>query len=115
MSVGTQITSSQFDALLTQYAVQTRNVMEAVTNLSTQVNASNNGLAYLESIGYSSQANASNPGGISDAAWALTILSYFSQVSGVYYGTVQAGGTGGTGAILFNIHSALAPLWAGQV
>jgi len=30
------------------------------------------------------------------------------NLAGVYYGTVQQGGTGGTGAVLFNFDNALA-------
>lgn len=115
MSVGIQMTSEQMDQTLTTVSIQARNAMTALSNLATQVNGTGNGLAYLEGLGYSSGPNQSNPNNISDAEYALTIVSYFSQISGVYFGTVQSGGAGGTGAILFDIHSALAPLWAGQV
>lgn len=113
MGVGTQLNSGQMDALLTQYAVQARNLLETITNLYTTVQSSG-GLSYLESIGYSNEPNDANPGSQSDAAWALQVLEYMSLVAGVAGGTVQAGGTGGTGATTFDYVTALAPLWAGQ-
>lgn len=88
--------------------------MERCNNLATQINSSNDGHGYLVSIGYSDTPNNKNPGGVSDAVYAQTLVAYFSQVAGVYYGTVQSGGTGGTGAINFNINSALSGTWNGQ-
>lgn len=114
MTVGTQANSQQIDAKLTQLAVQTRNVMTAVNYLNTQVNGQGNGLAVLEAAGYSSGDNPDNPGSMSDAAYALQKLAYLSTISGCYYGTVQQGGTGGTGAAEFDFDNALSTLWALQ-
>jgi len=88
-----------------------RDIMQQAVNLSTQVNGSGQGLASLEAIGFSSAANPDNPGDQSDAAWALEVIAYFNTVAGVYFGTVQAGGSGGTGAVQFDYNEALASLW----
>lgn len=114
MTVGTQANSQQIDARLTQLAVQMRNVMTAVTQLNTQVNGQGDGLAVLEAAGYSSGDNPDNPGSMSDAAYALQKLAYLSTVAGCYLGTVQQGGSGGTGAAEFDFDNALSTLWALQ-
>jgi hypothetical protein len=112
--VGTQPTNATINNQLTSIAVQMRNLMQQAANLSTQVNGTGQGLAYLEEMGYASAANDSNPGDQSDAAWALEVIAYFNTVAGCYYGTVQQGGSGGTGAATFDFDSALASLWNGQ-
>lgn len=112
--VGQQPTSESINETLTSLALQMRNLMQMVANLNAQVNGANNGLAYLESIGFASASNAANPNSWSDAQYALEALAYLNQPAGVYYGTTQSGGSGGTGAILFNINAALAFLWNAQ-
>lgn len=114
MTVGTQLNSGQLDATLTSLAVQTRKLMQAITDLSQSVNGTGQGLAVLERMGYSAAANPANPASMSDAAYALQLIAYLNTVAGVCNGTVQAGGTGGTGAVAFNYNSALSVLWAGQ-
>jgi hypothetical protein len=109
--VGIQPTNSTINNSLTSPALQMRNLMQAVANLNSQVNGNGEGLAYLESIGYSSVPNPANPNSISDAQYAQTCIAYLNQPAGVYMGTVQSGGSGGTGAIQFNIDAALAFLW----
>jgi hypothetical protein len=88
--------------------------MQDISNLNLRVNGQGAGLAYLESIGYSGTANPDNPGGVSNAALALSMISYLNTNAGVYFGTVQQGGTGGTGAILFNFGQELSQVWGGQ-
>lgn len=114
MTVGTQANSQQIDAKLTQLAVQMRNVMTAVSYLNTQVNGQGSGLAVLEGAGYSNDANPDNPASMSDAAYALQKIAYLNTVAGCYYGTVQQGGDGGTGAATFDFDNALSTLWALQ-
>ena len=104
MAVGAQPTEASINQQLTNYAQQLRNILQAVANLSTEVNANNTGQANLVAMGFS----------VADATSALNFIGYMNTVAGAYFGTVQQGGTGGTGAILFNFHQALAPLWAGQ-
>jgi len=102
------------DQTLSSIATQYRNLCQTMRDLSTQVNGQAAGLAYLEGLGYTNTANPLNPGGISDAQYALNVVNYLSTLAGVYYGTVQQGGTGGTGAIDFNFDNAFSPLWANQ-
>lgn len=111
MSVGIQPDNGNIDSILTNLAVGIRDLMEAAVNLSTQVNSQGNGVAYLASIGYSTIPSASNPGGVSDAQLASNYISYFANVTGVYYGSVPSGA--GT-AITFNFNNALSQLWNGR-
>jgi hypothetical protein len=113
--VGAQPNNANINNQLTNMAVQVRILMQQAVNLSTQVNGTGEGLAYLESIGFSSAANTANPGDQSDAAFALQVIAYLNTIAGVYYGSVQQGGSGGTGASTFNFNNALAILWNVQV
>lgn len=115
MSVGGQTSKVQIDQSLTDLAVAWRLISTKSTNLLTQLASSGDMHGTLVALGYSDSPNAANPGGVSDAAYAANLVSYMSSIAGVYFGTVQHGGTGGTGAILFNYNNALSPLWAGQV
>lgn len=114
MTVGGQANNGTIDSALTNLAVGIREIMRSATDLSTQVNSQGNGTAYLGSIGYSTVPSASNPGGQSDAAYAVQLIAYMNTIAGVYYGTVQQGGTGGTGATTFNFNNALSAVWAGR-
>lgn len=114
MSVGIQFNSDQVDSKLTQLAVQLRDVITRITQLNTQVNGQGDGLTVLETAGYSGDANPANPASMSDAAYALQKLAYLSTVAGCYLGTVQQGGTGGTGAVEFDFDNALSTVWALQ-
>lgn len=105
MSVGSQPTSQNIDQSLTKLALALRQVCRQIQNLSTEVNYNNAGSANLQAWGYSP----------ADAATALTLIGYMTTISGVYLGTVQQGGSGGTGAILFNFENALSQLWGGTV
>lgn len=114
MAVGQQLNKAAIDQLLTNYSTRMRSLMEDVANLSLTVNGTGQGLAVLTAMGYSGTANPANPASMSDAAYALQLLAYLNTVAGVCNGTVQAGGSGGTGAVAFNYNSALSVLWAGQ-
>lgn len=96
------------DNIITALAVRLRDVMQSILKLDLSVNGAGAGLAYLQSIGYSNTANPANPGGISDAALALNVISYLNTVAGVYFGTATQGTT-------FNFDQQLAEVWAGQV
>ena len=108
MPVGATIGSSQVDNIITALAVDMRNVMRQVYNLNQAVNGQGNGLAYLESIGYSGTANPANPGGVSDAQLAQNVISYLNTVAGVYFGTATQGTD-------FNFDQQLSEVWAGRV
>jgi hypothetical protein len=45
-----------------------------------------------------------------DATEMIICANYMASLAQVYQGTLQQGGTGGTGAILFNFQNALIPL-----
>jgi hypothetical protein len=94
--------------IITSLAVNLRDVMRKIANTSLAVNGQGDGLAYLESIGYSGTANPANPGGVSDAALAQTIISYLNTVAGVYFGTA-------TQASEFDFDQQLSEFWGGQV
>jgi hypothetical protein len=105
--VGTPMTSGQMDNILTSLANRYRDLSQVALDLSIQVSGQGNGLAYLESIGYASDPNPANPGGVSDAQWALNLISYFGTNAGVWFGTAAQ-------ASEFSFNNAVAPLWAGQ-
>lgn len=104
MSVGSQAGSGTVDQLLTNLSVGLRNTMQAINNLNMWVNGQSQGLANLESMGYDTAS----------AQTALSMIAYLNTIAGVYYGTVQQGGTGGTAATMFNFNQELSQLWAGQ-
>ena len=108
MAVGTPLSSGQVDNILTNLAVNFRNLAQQAANLSIEINGQGTGLTVLENLGYSNTANPANPGGISDAAWALQLVNYFNTVAGVWFGTA-------TQTPAFNYNTVSAPLWAGQV
>jgi len=107
MPVGATIGHDQVNNTITSLAVRMRDLMEDVRHLDLEVNGQGNGLAYLQSIGFDGAANPANPGGKSDAQYALDTISYLHTVSGVYAGTA-------TQATAFNFDQALSAVWAGQ-
>lgn len=108
MPVGAVIGSGQMDNIITALAVNLRDVMRQIANTSVAVNGQGNGLAYLESIGYSAVANPANPGDVSDAQLAQNMISFLNTVAGVYFGTA-------TQASEFNFDQELSQVWAGQI
>lgn len=108
MPVGAAIGSDQVNNIMSALSVQLRDVMRQIYNLNLNVNGQGNGLAYLQSIGFSSTANPNNPGGVSDAQLALNMISYLNTVAGVYFGTA-------TQTTTFNFDQQLSMLWAGRV
>lgn len=97
MTVGTQLTQSNVDQLITNLSVAMRNVMQSVSNLSSNINGQGNGLALLESMGYSP----------TDAAQAQQAISYLNTMAAVFEGTA-------TQATEFNFSQELSQYWAGQ-
>lgn len=108
MPVGAVIGSDQVSNIITALAVNLRDVMQRIANLNLAVNGQGAGLAYLQSIGFSNTANPANPGGVSDAALALSMISYLNTMSAVYFGTAAQG-------TMFNFNQQLSEVWAGQV
>ena len=117
MSVGGQAGMNTVNDSLTKLSVGLRSIMTGVANLSTWVGGQGNGnlQQVLINLGDSTAPSASNPGGVSDAQLATTMLGYLTTLYGVYNGTVQQGGSGGTNATMFNFNTALGYLWAGQL
>jgi hypothetical protein len=107
MAVGQATTSGQVDSDLINYSLGLRDLMQQILNLSTWINGQGNGLAYLEQLGYSSEADEENPGGVSDAQMALNYIAYLNTVAGVYYGTATQGTE-------FNFNNELSALWNGR-
>jgi hypothetical protein len=108
MPVGAAIGSDQVNNIITALAVNLRDVCRHISNLNLAVNGQGAGLAYLQSVGYSNASNPANPGSVSDAALALSVISYLNTVAGVYFGTATQGTT-------FNFDQQLSEVWAGQV
>lgn len=104
MPVGASIGSGQMDNMITSAAVHLRDVAQDIAELSLSVNGQGAGLAYLESLDFSSTPNPENPGGISDAAYAQSMISYENTVAGVYFGTAAQGTN-------FNFSQQLSQIW----
>lgn len=108
MPVGAVIGSDQTNNTITALAVNLRNVMTEIHRLDLSVNGQGQGLAYLESIGFGADPNPANPGGESDAEYALAIISYLNTVAQLYFGTAAQSPP-------FNFDQELSQVWAGQV
>jgi hypothetical protein len=107
MTVGGTSSSATVDQAITDIAVGFRELAQKAINLSMQVNGQNNGLAVLQQYGYSSTANPSNPGGVSDAQFAQNMIAYLNTIGGFINGTAGA-------QPQFNFNNALASTWAGR-
>jgi hypothetical protein len=119
---GANIGVDQMNNIISSLTINLRNVMRQISDLSISVNGGGAGLAYLTSLGYSNTIATSNPNNpvvsgtmLTDAALALSAIAYLNTVALVYFGALQQGGSGGTGASLFNFNQQLAMFWAGQV
>lgn len=115
MSVGNQLSKAYVDQLLSDNAVMLRAMAARAQNLMTMVNAGGDLHAALVALGFDATPNPENPGGVSDADAATAYIGYMNTLAGIYYGTVQQGGDGGTGAEKFNFHQAFAPLWGSNI
>lgn len=114
--MGFQLDKSSIDNQITELAVQWRALCVKSQNLLTEAQSGGNVHTYLVNAGYDNSPNALNPGGISDATQAENFIDYMgATLAGVYFGLVQQGGTGGTGASQFNFNNALAPAWNGRI
>jgi hypothetical protein len=102
MTVGAQATQAQVDSFLSATALELRNMATKI--LQQQAFLNKLGITGLGVAGYTA----------ADAQTVLDNVNHMATVMGVYKGTVQQGGTGGTGATLFNFEDYLTPLWAGQ-
>jgi hypothetical protein len=108
MPVGASIGSDQVNNIITALAVRMRDLMTDIADLNLSVNGQGAGLAYLQSVGYSNASNPANPGSVSDAALALSVIGYLNTVAGVYFGTA-------TQAADFNFNQQLSMVWGGRI
>jgi len=108
MPVGATIGSSQMDNIITSLAVQLREIMQDIADTNLSVNGQGQGLAYLQSIGYSNVANPANPNNKSDAQYALDMISYLNTVAAVYFGTAAQ-------TPAYNFNQQLSAVWGGRV
>ncbi len=97
MSVGTQLTQGNVDGQITNLSVALRDLCQAITNLSSTINGQGDGLAVLESTGYSAE----------DAAQAQAAVSYLNTIAAVYFGTAAQ-------AQPFNFNNELSQYWGGR-
>jgi len=115
MPVGALVGSDQINNIITALAVNLRTVMRQIDDLNLSVNGQGTGLAYLQSIGYGSVPNPGNPMDpnnpgthLSDAQYALNMISYLNTVAGVYFGTATQGSD-------FNFNQQLSQIWAARI
>lgn len=102
MSVGNQTSQGNVNTTLTTLATSLRELMNDI--LQQQQYLVKLGSTGLQGLGFTA----------GDATTVLDDVNHMATVAGCYKGTVQQGGTGGTGAILFNFEDFLTHLWAGQ-
>lgn len=95
MPVGQQATVQGINNSLTDYALQMRNLMQAISNLNMQIGQL--GTQGLMNVGM----------GSADAAATVSMAAILNTPAAVYFG--QA-----TQATTYDFNNALCPLWAGQ-
>ena len=99
MPIGNEPTTSfQVNNQAAQLAVQLRSVMQAIIIFQEWV--AKKGAAGLQDIGFNS----------TDANAMLYQSGYMNTVAQIYYGNLQQGGTGGSGASTFDFSDALTTL-----
>ena len=102
MSVGAQTSQGAVNQELSELAREWRDL--AARTLRRQAEYNKLTATGLQGLGFSS----------ADAATVLDDINHMATCAGCYKGTVQQGGSGGTGAILFNFEDFLTHLWGGQ-
>jgi len=95
MAIGNDPNMAQINSQIAQLAGTWRST--AQQTLAFQAYVVGLGTAGLIAKGFTS----------GDATSIINMANYMGTLAGVYGGTVQQGGTGGTGASLFNFQSAL--------
>jgi hypothetical protein len=97
MTVGNSMSMDSVNQGITNLSVAMRNLMQAVQNLSLNVNGQGNGVALLEALGFDS----------ADAAAAQGAISYLNTIAGVYFGTASQGTD-------YDFNQALSQYWGGN-
>lgn len=109
MAVGNQANKATIDGNLSSLAQQlVAWCNQALTFQEGMVTLGANSLAGLVAAGYSNTPNAANPGGVSDAQWALNAANYMNTLAQVAEGTVAQ-------TPAFNFINQLSSLWAGNL
>jgi hypothetical protein len=100
MAIGNAATQTQASVnnYAAQTAIQLRTVMNQISALAVEVN--NLGTAGLIALGFAS----------ADATAMVSAVDNMLSLAQIYQGSLQQGGTGGTGASLFNFQTALVAL-----
>lgn len=98
MTVGRQLTNGNLDQIISDLSVRLRDVMDAINNLSMNINGQGNGLAVLEAAGYDA----------ADAQNALTAVATLNTPAAVYFGKA-------TQTANFDFNNALSQYWGGVV
>jgi hypothetical protein len=98
MAIGNTVTVASLNAQAAQLAMVWRNNSAATLTLQAYTTAQ--GSSGLVTLGFTS----------GDATSLIALVNNMGTLAGVYNGTVQQGGTGGTGASLFNFGNALTAL-----
>ena len=101
MTVGTQTNVATVNANLTQDSIDLRDLANRILQRWSYLNKL--GLSGLQGLGFTA----------GDAQAVLDNINHMVVPAQVYKGTVQAQGTGGTGAVLFNFEDYLTPLTGG--
>jgi hypothetical protein len=93
---------AQLNAQLQGFSLLLRNFGETITN-------------YTEWFNQLATADVATYFGVTtdQAAEIQTMVGYMNTLGQVYLGQVQQGGSGGSGATLFNFNDALSALWGG--
>lgn len=107
MPVGATLSKDQINNMITAYATRLRDLAKDISDLSLRVNGQGQGLAFLEAAGFGSDPNPANPGGVSDAALAQSMISYENTVAAVYYGQAAQPDE-------FDFEQELSQVWGGQ-
>lgn len=103
MSFGNQQDPAALNGQLSSMSIQLRQIMQALKNYTEWFNQL--GITNVETL-FSLDST--------DAATVSTLVNYMTALQEIYYGQLQQGGTGGTGAAEFDFDNALAILWGGQ-
>jgi hypothetical protein len=98
MAIGNIPTVASLNSQAAQLAMTLRNNAAAILTLQAYTTAQ--GQAGLVTLGFSS----------GDATSFIALVNNMATLAQIYNGTVQQGGSGGTGASLFNFGNALAAL-----
>lgn len=98
MAIGNIPTVAQLNGQAAQLAAMFRTTAQQAQYFQAYITEL--GQAGLVTLGYTA----------ADATTMIQMAGYMNTLAGIYLGTVQQGGTGGTGATLFNFQNALVPL-----